>query len=72
MRQLGLIVRTKRLFGYFVLLILGISLMFYGVISYFADLRTFESRISDDEIIMRAKALGLVEVKELIGDDGND
>jgi hypothetical protein len=46
--------------------------MFYGVISYFADLRTFESRISDDEIIMRAKALGLVEVKELIGDDGND
>lgn len=72
MSQLGLIFNTRRLFGYFVLLVLGISLMFYGVISYYEDMRTFQSSISDEEIIIRAKALGLVEVKEIIKDDKND
>ena len=72
MSQFGLIFNTKRLLGYFVLLLIGISMMFYGIISYYEDFRGFRSTLSDEEIIMRAKSLGMVEVKELIKDDEND
>lgn len=72
MRQVGLIFNSKKLLTYFIMLIFGISLMFYGVLSYYEDLRGFSSELSDDEIIMRAKALGMVEVKDLIKDDEND
>ena len=72
MRQLGIIFNTRRVLAYFVLLILGISIMFYGIISYFADMTSFNSSLSDDEIITRAKALGLVEIKDLIEDNKND
>lgn len=72
MRQLGIIFNTRRVLAYFLLLILGISIMFYGIISYFADMNSFNSSLSDDEIITRAKALGLVEIKDLIEDNKND
>lgn len=72
MRQIGLIFNSKKLFTYFVMLVIGISLMFYGVLSYYEDFRVFSNTISDEEVIMRAKALGMVEVKDLIKDDGND
>ncbi len=72
MRQIGLIFNSKKLFTYFVMLVVGISLMFYGVLSYYEDFRVFSNTISDEEIILRAKALGMVEVKDLIKDDGND
>lgn len=72
MRQMGLIFNTKKLLNYFIMLIFGISLMFYSVLSYYEDVRGFASNLSDEEIIIRAKALGMVEVKDLIKDDKND
>lgn len=54
------------MFAYFILLIVGLSLMSYGVITYYEDQRAFEASLSDDEIIERAKSLGLVELKEQI------
>lgn len=72
MRQMGLIVNTRKLLNYFIMLIIGISLIFYGVLSYYDDFRGFTSNLSDEEIIIRAKALGMVEVKDLIKDDKND
>ncbi len=66
MKSFGLIFNTKRIFIYFLLLIIGLSLMAYGVLSYYDDRHSFEASLSDDEIILRAKALGLVEVTEKI------
>lgn len=66
MRAIGLTFNTKRVFVYFLLLVLGLSMMTFGIISYYFDTKTYESNLTDDEIISRAKALGMVEVKELI------
>ena len=66
MKSFGLMFNTKRIFIYLILLIIGLSLMAYGVLSYYDDRRTFEESISDEEIVQRAKALGLVEVTEKI------
>jgi len=66
MKSFGLMFNTKRIFIYLILLIIGLSLMAYGVLSYYDDRRTFEESLSDEEIIQRAKALGLVEVTEKI------
>lgn len=66
MRASGLIFNTKRVFIYFLLLVLGLSLMVFGVISYYYETKSYENSITDEEIISRAKALGMVEVKELI------
>jgi hypothetical protein len=40
--------------------------MVFGVISYYYETKSYENSITDEEIISRAKALGMVEVKELI------
>lgn len=72
MRQMGLIFNTRKLLNYFIMLVIGISLMFYGVLSYYEDFRGFTSNLSDEEIIMRARALGMIEVKDLIKDETND
>lgn len=69
MRAIGLIFNTKRVFVYFLLLVLGLSMMAFGIISYYFDTKSYESNITDAEIISRAKALGMVEVKELINTD---
>lgn len=66
MKSFGLMFNTKRMFIYFILLIIGLSLMAYGVMSYYDDRRTFDMTISDDEVIQRAKELGFVEVKDKI------
>jgi len=66
LKNIGIIFNIRKMFAYFILLIIGLSLMCYGVISYYEDKRTFETALSDDEIILRAKTLGLVEVKEQI------
>lgn len=66
MKSFGLMFNTKRIFIYLILLIIGLSLMAYGVLSYYDDRRAFEESLSDEEIIQRAKALGLVEVTEKI------
>lgn len=72
MKSFGLMFNTKRIFCYFVLLIIGLSLMTYGVLSYYDERRTFEASITDEEIILRAKALGLVEVTEKIKGESDE
>lgn len=72
MKSFGLTFNTKRMFIYFILLIIGLSLMAYGVLSYYDDRRTFDMTMSDEEIIQRAKALGLVEVKDKISGEKDE
>jgi hypothetical protein len=68
MEQLGLIVNTKKIMRALIVLIIGLSLMFYGIIGYFADYVSTQQKVSDTEIIERAKTLGLVEPREIIID----
>lgn len=64
MNKLGLIVNLKRLFFYWIFLIVGMSLIFIGVMGYYENQRRTASYLSDAEIIERAKTLGMVEIKE--------
>lgn len=72
MKEIGLVFNTKKMLRYFAFLIVGLSLIFYSAISYYEQLRLFDQRLTDEEIIMRAKALGLVEITEQIKDNKND
>jgi len=72
MKDIGLMFNAKRVFWCYLLLIFGLSLMAFGVLSYYGDQRSFEASMTDDQIILRAKALGMVEMKELIEDEEND
>lgn len=66
MEQLGIIVNIRRLFKYWLLLILGLSLIFYGIIGYYENRQMIMLNISDAEIIERAKDLGMIEIKDQI------
>lgn len=68
-----LILSSKKMFLSFLLLILGLSLMVLGMMLYFEDLRMQQNFISDEEVIQRAKSLGMVELKEsLINESEED
>lgn len=56
----------KKIFALFIWLILGIALIFYGIFSYVIDMKQFGTHISDEEVIQRAKNLGMVEIKETL------
>lgn len=64
MRAYGLLFNGKRIFAYYVLLIIGLAMIFGGMISYNAQINGFKSTLSDDEIMERARDLGMVEIKE--------
>lgn len=66
MKALGITFNAKRIFSYYILLIFGFSLMAFGVLSFYGDQRTFNASLTDDEIIIRAKALGMVEMKSTL------
>lgn len=66
MEQLGIIVNIRRLFRYWLLLIVGLSLIFYGIIGYYENRQMIKLNISDEEIIQRAKELGMIEIKDHI------
>lgn len=72
MKSFGLIVNVKKLFVYFILLIFGLSLLVYSVLVYYQDQYKFNQSIPDAVIIERAKALGMVEIKELMKGDEDD
>lgn len=57
-----LILGYKRLIRSIVVLILGLSLIFYGIIGITVE--QFSQEMSDEEIIQRAKDLGMIEIKE--------
>ncbi|MCA0386134.1 MAG: hypothetical protein LCH34_11110 [Firmicutes bacterium] len=72
MKEIGLVFNTKKMLRYFILLIIGLTLMFYSAISYYEQQRLFEQRLTDEEVIIRAKALGLVEITEQLKEKTND
>lgn len=66
MKQMGLVFNTKKMIRYFILLLIGFSLVFYGVISFYEDQKKFERSLTDEQVIQRAKELGMVELKEKV------
>ncbi len=70
MRAYGLLFDRKKVFTYYILLILGLAMIFGGLISYYNQINGFKSTLSDEEIIERARGLGMVEIKEKWNDEG--
>jgi hypothetical protein len=52
----------KKLSLYFIFLVLGMSMISFGLMNIAYDLQNEE--MTDEEIIERAEALGMVELKE--------
>ena len=73
LEQLGIIVNTKKIMRLFILLVVGLSMMFYGIIGYFAQKIEIANTLSDAEIIKRAVELGLTDPREqLLEQDENN
>ncbi len=72
MKSTGLIFNTKKLYVYFIMLIIGFSLIFYSIITYAVQMSQFQGKISDEEIIERAKGLGMIDLKEYLNSKGKD
>jgi hypothetical protein len=73
MEQLGIVVNTKKIMRLLILLVIGLSMMFYGVIGYFAQKIEIANTLSDAEIIKRATELGLTDPREqLLEQDENN
>ena len=70
MKALGLVFNTRKILTGFILLVLGLSMMAYGVISYYEDTKRFNQSMSDEDIIIRAKELGMIELKTIIEENG--
>jgi hypothetical protein len=66
MKVYGLLFNGKKLFTYYLMLLIGLSLVFGGMLTYYAQERAFDAKISDEEIIERAKDLGMIEIKDKI------
>ncbi len=64
MEKFGVVLNIKKMYKYFVMLILGLSLIFYGLMSFIIDQTQFKNVMTDEQIIERAKDLGMVELKE--------
>lgn len=62
----GILLSTRKLLLVFLLLIVGLSLMIGGLMTLYFDNQRFESRISDAEVIERAKKLGMIDLKEYL------
>lgn len=59
----GLVIRTKRVLTALLLMVFGVSLILYGLTVYYIDSTRFDSKISDAEVIERAKKLGMVDLR---------
>lgn len=55
----------KRIYKHFLTLLLGVSLFIFGL-SSFVVVNLSPRQMSDQEIINKAKALGLVEMKDVL------
>ena len=72
MKQMGLIFNSKRIFLYFILLVLGLSLIAFGILDFYGDQKVFETSMSDEDVIKRAKELGMVELKSTFTTEPNE
>lgn len=62
----NLLISTKKLVLTFVLLTMGTAMIMYGVFGFYADKIRYSKTITDEEIIERAKALGMIDLKEYL------
>lgn len=58
-------INVKKIYRYFTLLVIGLSLVFYGVINFVIDDHSMD-QISDAEVIQRARELGMVGINEVL------
>jgi len=57
-------INVKKIYRYFALLVIGMSLIFYGIIDMVIEDHSMDI-MSDAEIIERARELGMVGINEL-------
>ena len=57
-------INIKKIYRYFALLVIGLSMVFYGVIDMVLEDHSMD-QISDQEVIERARELGMVGINEL-------
>lgn len=57
-------INVKKIYRYFALLIIGLSLVFYGIIDMVIEDHSMDV-MSDAEIIERARELGMVGINEV-------
>jgi hypothetical protein len=60
----------KKIFAHYILLVIGLAMIFGGMISYYSQINGFKSTLSDDQIIERARNLGMIEIKEKLNGEG--
>ncbi len=53
----------KNMFGYFIMLIVGMSFIVYGITDIAMD-KYQVAPLTDEQIVERAKELGMVDIKE--------
>jgi len=58
-------INVKKIYRYFALLVIGLSLVFYGVIDFVIEDHSMD-QISDAEVIERARELGMVGINEVL------
>jgi len=57
-------INVKKIYRYFALLVIGMSLIFYGIIDMVIEDHSMDV-MSDAEIIERARELGMVGINEV-------
>lgn len=60
----GLILKPRKIIMALLLIILGVAMVFYGFVSLHIDRAAAANRMTDAQIIERAKELGMVELKD--------
>ncbi len=57
-------INVKKIYRYFALLVVGLSLVFYGIIDMVIEDHSMDV-MSDSEVIERARELGMVGINEV-------
>lgn len=66
MKIAGVVVRRRKIVKGMILLILGVSLIHFSLFMWYTDHVKYARQISDEEVIQRAKDLGMINVKEYL------
>lgn len=61
-----LVVRPKKVIKAFIFIALGIAMIFYGAVTFYIDQTRFSKELTDEEIVARAKELGMVFLKDTL------
>jgi hypothetical protein len=67
-----MILDNKKLFRYFLMLLISLILFFYGVIGIVAEGVLHKREITDQEVIKRATELGYIKITDVILGEDNE